>query len=79
MPALQLLRPLDRANFGISKIRQAEMPALQVDESIRKAFRNFDVIRGNVGGDFLQIAQRGLGIDYRAVHAAIRERSSAAE
>jgi hypothetical protein len=29
--------------------------------------------------DLLQICQRDLGIDYRAVHAAIRERTSAAE
>jgi hypothetical protein len=44
-----------------------------------KPFRDFSIIGGDECRDLLQICQSCLGIDYRAVHSAIRARTSAAE
>ena len=68
------------ATFSPAARALASIVAIQQDQPIDL---QIVVLRQHIGGDecrdLLQVRQSCLGIDYRAAHAAIRARTSAAE
>ena len=78
---MERVPPLERrATFSrVVRVQAATVAIRPVNQAIRESLRNVRIIPGDECCDLLQICQSCLGIDYRAVHAAIRARTSAAE